>query len=139
MQRPRGRTLSAMRTCLILALGLLAVIAASCAGTSRSETASDVELVWCSEIDNTTVFNAIWDAADDLQVDSVGAFLLGKAGIATDVDPRELTPEDLTEDEFVALSVVGDQFDNSDVLWIEYIHSRDGSKACFAAYTTVNG
>jgi hypothetical protein len=118
---------------------VLAIVAASCSTSSDTEAVSDAELQWCAQVDDSTVFDAIWDAADELGVDSVGTFLLKKADISTDVDPRELTPEDLTDEELAALSTVGDDFDNSDVLWIEYINSSDGSKACLAAYATVNG
>jgi len=128
-----------MKTRLILVVSALAPVAAACSSNSDTQTISDADLVWCTQVDNTAVFDAIWDAADELQVDSVGAFLLEKAGITTDVDPRDLTAEDLTEEELAALSTVGDDFDNSDVLWIEYINSPDGAKACLAAYTTVNG
>ena len=128
-----------MRLRLILLCSALAIVAASCSGSSESQTVSDAELVWCAQVDDGTVFDAIWDAADDLGVDSVGVFLLDKADITTDVDPRELVAEDLTEEELAALSAIGDEFDASDVLWIDYINSPDGSKACFAAYTNVNG
>lgn len=128
-----------MRLRLILIFSVLAIVAAACSSSSDTETLSDAELVWCSQVDDSTVFDSIWDAADELGVNSVGAFLLDRAGISTDVDPRELTPEDLTAEELAALSTVGDDFDNSDVLWIEYINTPDGSKACFAAYATVNG
>ena len=117
----------------------LAIVAASCSSSSDAQTLSDAELVWCSQVDDTTVFSAIWDAADELEVQSVGAFLLDKAGITTDVDPKVLSAEDLSEEELEALSEVGSNFDSSDLLWIEYINTPDGSKACFAAHTTVNG
>jgi hypothetical protein len=128
-----------MRLRIILIFSVLAIVAASCSSGSDPQTASDAELEWCAQVDNSAVFDAIWDAADELDVDSVGAFLLDKAGISTDVDPRELTPEDLSDEELAALSTVGDDFDNSDVLWIEYINSPDGAKACLTAYATVNG
>jgi ABC-type glycerol-3-phosphate transport system substrate-binding protein len=128
-----------MKTRLILIVSALALVAAACSTSSDTQAVSDAELTWCAQVDNTAVFDAIWDAADELEVDSVGAFLLEKADITTDVDPRELTAEDLTEEELAALSTVGDDFDTSDVLWIEYINSPDGSKACLAAYATVNG
>ena len=128
-----------MRFRLVLIFSVLAIIAAACSGNSDADTLGDAELVWCSQVDNSAVFDAVWDAAEELGVDSIGAFLLDEAGITTDVDPRDLVAEDLTADELAALSGVGDDFDSSDVLWIEYINSPDGSKACFAAYTNVNG
>ena len=128
-----------MRYRLIFVLSVLAIVAASCGGSSDSQASSDAQVVWCAEVDNTATFDAIWDAADQLRVDSVGAFLLDKADITTDVDPRELAPEDLTEEELAALSAIGDDFDSSDALWLEYISSPDGAKACLAAYTNVNG
>lgn len=96
-------------------------------------------MVWCSQVGNTSVFDAIQDAADELGVDSIGAFLLDKANVVTDVEIEDLVAEDLTEKELAALSEVGEEFDSSDLLWIEYIKSPDGAKACFAAYTNVNG
>jgi hypothetical protein len=128
-----------MRFRIILILSVLAIVAASCGGSSDSQTPSDVQLVWCAQVGNSATFDAIWDAADELGVNSVGAFLLDKADITTDVDPRELAAEDLTEEELAALSAIGDDFDSSDALWIEYIESPDGAKACLAAYTNVNG
>ncbi|MEN8238883.1 MAG: hypothetical protein ABFR53_06725 [Actinomycetota bacterium] len=128
-----------MRLRFILIFSVLAIVAAACSGSSDSQVPSDAELAWCAQVDDSSVFDAIWDAADELDVDSVGAFLLEKANITTDVDPKELVAEDLTEEELVALSAVGDDFDSSDALWIEYINSPDGAKACFAAYETVNG
>lgn len=128
-----------MRFRTVLTFTVLAIVAASCGGGSDSQTPTDSQLVWCTQIDNSTVFDAIWDAADELGVDSVGAFLLDKADITTDVDPRELAAEDLTEEELVTLSAVGDEFDSSEALWIEYIESPDGARACLAAYATVNG
>jgi len=119
--------------------GVLAIIAAACSSNSGSQIVSDAELVWCSQVDVTTVFDAIWDAADELEVDSIGAFLLDKADITTDVDPRELSAEDLSDEELAALAAVGVEFDSSEVLWIEYINSPDGSNACFSAYAPVNG
>lgn len=128
-----------MRSRSILTIGVLAIVAASCGGSSDSQAPADAQLVWCTQVDNGAVFDAIWDSADELGVDSVGAFLLDKADITTDFDPRDLAAGDLTEEELVALSAVGDEFDSSDDLWIEYINSPDGSKACFVAYRTVNG
>jgi hypothetical protein len=118
---------------------VLAIVAASCSTGSDTETASADQLAWCAQVTDSAVFDAIWDAADELGVDSVGAFLLDEAGVTTDVDPRELAAEDLTEEELAALAAVGDDFDNSDVLWLKYVNSPDGSKACIAAYQTVNG
>jgi ABC-type glycerol-3-phosphate transport system substrate-binding protein len=134
-----NRKLSIMRSRLILIISALAIVAASCSSGSDAQTLSDAELVWCSQVDDTTVFTAIWDAADELEVQSVGAFLLDKAGITTDVDPKVLSAEDLSAEELEALSSVGENFDSSDLLWIEYINTPDGSKACFAGYTNVNG
>jgi len=128
-----------MRYRLILIFSVLAIVAAACGGKSDTQTPSDAQVTWCAEVDNTATFDAIWDAADELGVDSIGAFLLDEADITTDVDPRELAPEDLTEEELAALSTVGDDFDSSDALWLEYISSPDGAKACIAAYQTVNG
>jgi ABC-type glycerol-3-phosphate transport system substrate-binding protein len=128
-----------MRPRLVLFVGALALVAASCGGSSDTQAASDAELVWCTQLDNSTVFDAIWDAADLLEVDSIGAFLLDQAGIETDVDPRELSAEDLTAEELAALSAVGEEFDATDVLWLEYINSPDGARACIAAYASVNG
>jgi ABC-type glycerol-3-phosphate transport system substrate-binding protein len=128
-----------MRFRLVLIIGALAIVVASCSSSSDAQTLSDAELVWCAQVDDTAIFTAIWDAADELEVKSVGAFLLDKAGITTDVDPKVLSAEDLSEEELEALSAVGENFDSSDLLWIEYINTPDGSKACFAAYTTVNG
>lgn len=128
-----------MRIRLTLIIGVLAIVVASCSGGTDTRTASGAELVWCTQVDRTAVFDAIWDAADVLEVDSIGAFLLDKADIDTNVDPRELSAEDLTEEELAALSEVGQQFDSNDALWIEYINTPDGSKACFAAYSAING
>jgi hypothetical protein len=123
----------------VIIISALAMIAASCSSTSDAQTLSDAELVWCAQVDDTAVFTAIWDAADELEVQSVGAFLLDMAGVTTDVDPKVLSAADLSEEELEALSAVGEDFDSSDVLWIEYINTPDGSNACFAAYTNVNG
>ena len=128
-----------MRFRLVLIIGALAIVAASCSSTSDAQTLSDAELVWCVQVDDTAIFTAIWDAADELEVQSIGAFLLDKAGITTDVDPKVLSAEDLSEQELEALSAVGENFDSSDLLWIEYINTPDGSNACFAAYANVNG
>ena len=128
-----------MRFRLVLIIGALAIVAASCSSTSDTQTLSDAELVWCVQVDDTAIFTAIWDAADELEVQSIGAFLLDKAGITTDVDPKVLSAEDLSEEELEALSAVGENFDSSDLLWIEYINTADGSNACFAAYANVNG
>lgn len=128
-----------MRFRLVLIIGALAIVAASCSSTSDAQTLSDAELVWCVQVDDTAIFTAIWDAADELEVQSIGAFLLDKAGITTDVDPKVLSAEDLSEEELEALSAVGENFDSSDLLWIEYINTPDGSNACFAAYANVNG
>jgi hypothetical protein len=128
-----------MRFRLVLIIGALAIVAASCSSTSDTQTLSDAELVWCVQVDDTAIFTAIWDAADELEVQSIGAFLLDKAGITTDVDPKVLSAEDLSEEELEALSAVGENFDSSDLLWIEYINTPDGSNACFAAYANVNG
>jgi hypothetical protein len=128
-----------MRSRLILIVIVLSIVAAACGGKSDSETPTDVQLVWCAQVGNGAIFDAIWDAADEIGVNSIGAFLLDEAGITTDVDPRELATEDLTEEELTALSAVGDDFDSSDALWIAYIDSPDGAKACLAAYRNVNG
>jgi hypothetical protein len=128
-----------MRPRLIIIFSVLAIVAVSCGGSSDSQTPTDAQLAWCTQVENGAIFDAIWNTADELGVDSVGAFLLVEANITTDVDPRELTAEDLTEEELVALSAVGDDFDSSDALWIEYLESSDGARACLAAYTTVNG
>jgi hypothetical protein len=128
-----------MRFRPILIIGALAIVAASCSSSSDTQSLSDAELAWCVQVDNTAIFTAIWDAADELEVKSVGAFLLDKAGITTDVDPKVLSAEDLSDEELEALSAVGENFDSSDLLWIEYINTPDGSNACFAAYANVNG
>jgi ABC-type glycerol-3-phosphate transport system substrate-binding protein len=128
-----------MRFRLVLIIGALAIVAASCSSSSDTQTLSDAELDWCVQVDDTAIFTAIWDAADELEVQSIGAFLLDKAGITTDVDPKVLSAEDLSEEELEALSAVGENFDSSDLLWIEYINTPDGSNACFAAYANVNG
>jgi hypothetical protein len=124
---------------IILIVSVLGIVAASCSANLSSEPKYADELGWCAQVDNSEVVDAIFDAAHTLDVDFIGGYLLDKAGITTDVDPTELSAEDLTEEELAALVAVGDSYEDPDALWIEYINSPDGAKACFLAYAEVNG
>ena len=79
------------------------------------------------------------NAADDLGVDTVGHFMLDEAGITTDVHADDLSADDLTEDEMTALIAIGDEFENGDGIWLEYLATDDGAKACRSAYESANG
>jgi hypothetical protein len=46
--------------------------------------------------------------------------------------------EDLTEEEIAALISVGDDFENGDQIWLEYLGTDDGTKACQTAYESAN-
>ena len=65
--------------------------------------------------------------------------MLDEAGITTEVHPDDLSSDDLTEEELTALIAVGDEFESGDGIWLEYLSTDDGMKACQSAYRTVNG
>lgn len=127
-----------MRILTVLVVSVLALVLVSCGGSDSTEL-TDTELAWCGNVDDAATFNAIWDASTELEVDSIGNFMLDKAGIDTDVDPRELGVDDLTEAELEPLTAVGEEFDASEDMWLEYLGTEDGATACAAGYETVNG
>lgn len=64
--------------------------------------------------------------------------MLDKAGITTDVHPDDLSIGDLTEEEATPLLTVGGEFESGDDIWLEYLTTEDGTKACQAAYQSAN-
>ena len=127
-----------MRILTVLLVTALALALVSCGGSDPTEL-TEAESTWCADPANDVVFNAIWDAADELDVDSIGNFMLDRADITNDVDPKDLQADDLTESELEALTAVGEEFESSDAMWLEYLETDDGANACAAAYETVNG
>ena len=119
----------------ILTVALIAVVALAAVSFSSDSAATQLT---DADPSDAAAFDAIWEAADDLGVDTVGHLMLDKAGIATDVHPDDLSVDDLTEEEVTALLAVGEEFENGDDIWLEYLATDDGTKACQAAYETAN-
>jgi hypothetical protein len=128
-----------MRILSVALITVLALVSVSCSRASAESDLTEAELAWCADPGDFTSYDAIWDLANDLGVDSVGHFMLNKAGITTDVHPDDLSAEDLTEEEIAALVAVGDDFENGDEIWLEYLGTDDGTKACQTAYESANG
>ncbi len=127
-----------MRILTVALITVVALAAVSCSSDSAATQLTDAEQAWCADPSDAAAFDAIWEAADDLGVDTVGHLMLDKAGIATDVHPDDLSVDDLTEEEVTALLAVGEEFENGDDIWLEYLATDDGTKACQAAYETAN-
>lgn len=127
-----------MRILTVVLLTVLALVAVSCSSDSADSELTEAELAWCADPGDFTSYDAIWDAANDLDLDTVGHFMLDKAGITTDVDPDDLSAADLTDEETEALLAVGEDFDNSDDIWLEYLATEDGTAACQSAYESAN-
>ncbi len=128
-----------MRTIIVTLVLALAVIAASCSSGATSDDTpalTEAELAWCGDPGDFDAYDAIWEEADQLGVDSMGKFMLDKAGIETDIDPKDLAAlsESLSRDEIDALVEIGNEFDESDDLWLEYLGTPAGTAACRAAY-----
>lgn len=130
--------MSLMRTLTVVFVAVLALVAVSCSSDSAEASLTDAEQAWCADPNDDAAFVAIWDAADDLGVDTIGHFMLDKAGIETDVHPDDLDVGDLTEEEVTALLAIGEEFESEDDLWIEYLATDAGTKACQAAYESAN-
>jgi hypothetical protein len=128
-----------MRILSVALITVLALVSVSCSSDSAESDLTEAELAWCADPGDFTSYDAIWDVANDLGIDSVGHFMLEKAGITTDVHPDDLSAEDLTEEEIAALIAVGDDFENGDEIWLEYLGTDDGTKACQTAYESANG
>lgn len=128
-----------MRTLTVVLVTVLALVAVSCSSDSSESQLTEAEQAWCADPGDTASFDAIWDAADDLGVDTVGHFMLDKAGISTDVHPDDLTAGDLNEEEVTALIAIGDEFESGDEIWLEYLATDAGTQACRSAYETANG
>ncbi len=128
-----------MRILTVALITVLALVSVSCSSDSAESDLTEAELAWCADPGDFTSYDAIWDTANDLGIDTVGHFMLDKAGIETDVHPDDLSAEDLTEEEIAALIAVGDDFENGDEIWLEYLGTDDGTKACQTAYESANG
>jgi hypothetical protein len=128
-----------MRILSVALITVLALVTVSCSSDSAESDLTAAELAWCADPGDFTSYDAIWDVANDLGIDTVGHFMLDKAGITTDVHPDDLSAEDLTEEEIAALIAVGDDFENGDEIWLEYLGTDDGTKACQTAYESANG
>ena len=128
-----------MRTLTLVLVTVLALVVVSCSGDSAEAELTDAEQAWCADPNDDAAFVAIWDTADDLGVETIGHFMLDKVGIETDVHPDDLDLGDLTEEEVTALMAIGEEFESEDDLWLEYLATDDGTKACQAAYESVNG
>ncbi len=128
-----------MRILTVALITVLALVSVSCSSDSAESDLTEAELAWCADPGDFTSYDAIWDTANDLGIDTVGHFMLDKAGIETDVHPDDLSAEDLTEEEIAALIAVGDDFENGDEIWVEYLGTDDGTKACQTAYESANG
>jgi ABC-type proline/glycine betaine transport system substrate-binding protein len=132
-----------MRLLAVTLVAMLTLVVVSC---SSGETASDGtaltgdELGWCGDPNDFDAYDAIWEAADESGVASMGDFMLEKAGIETDIDPKDLAAltASLSREQIDALVAVGDEFDESDDLWLEYLATEDGTAACRAAYAASN-
>ena len=120
----------------ILTVALAAVL---CRSDSAAIQLADAAQAGCTDPGDFTSYDTIWAAADGLGVDTVGPFMLDKAGITTDVHSDDLTADDLTEEEVAALIVVGDEIENGDEIRLEYLVTEDGMKACQSAYESANG
>lgn len=128
-----------MRILTVALFTVLALVSVSCSNDSADSDLTEAELAWCADPGDFTSYDAIWDTANDLGVDTVGHFMLDEAGIETDVHPDDLSAEDLTEEEITALIEVGDEFESGDEIWLEYLATDDGTKACQAAYESASG
>jgi len=129
-----------MRLTVITIALAVAVVATACSSAETQSTVpslTEAELAWCGDPDNFDAYNAIWEEADRLGVDSMGNFMLDKAGVETDIDPKDLEAlsASLSREEIDALVEIGNQFDESDDLWLEYLDTPAGTQACRAAYT----
>ncbi|MCL1693655.1 MAG: hypothetical protein M3096_08235, partial [Actinomycetia bacterium] len=110
-----------MRILTVALITVLALVSISCSSDSAESDLTEAELAWCADPGDFTSYDAIWDTANDLGIGTVGHFMLDKAGIETDVHPDDLSAEDLTEEEIAALIAVGDDFENGDEIWLEYL------------------
>jgi len=128
-----------MRTLTVALFTVLALVAVSCSSDSADSELTEAEQAWCADPGDVISFDAIWDAADDLGVDTIGHFMLNEAGITTDVHPDDLSAGDLSEEELTALIAIGDEFESGDDIWLGYLATDDGTKACQSAYASVNG
>ncbi len=128
-----------MRRRLAIARIVFTAVAVSCGGTADSDGDLARELTRRFQVPRPSVFDAIGDAVDRLGGDSVGAFLLDKAEVTTDVDPRDLAVEDLADDECAARRAITDAFTPSGALWSGYLDTPAGAKACRIAYAPFNG
>ncbi|MEA3510686.1 MAG: hypothetical protein U9R51_04545 [Actinomycetota bacterium] len=128
-----------MRILTVALITVLALVSVSCSNDSAESDLTEAELAWCADPGDFSSYDAIWDTANDLGVDTVGHFMLDEAGIETDVHPDDLSAEDLTEEEITALIEVGDEFENGDEIWLEYLATDDGTKACQTAYESASG
>lgn len=128
-----------MRILTVAFFTVLALVSVSCSNDSAESDLTEAELAWCADPGDFSSYDAIWDAANDLGVDTVGHFMLDEAGIETDVHPDDLSAEDLSGEEITALIEVGDEFESGDEIWLEYLATDDGTKACQAAYESASG
>jgi len=130
-----------MRNLIVAFLVVLGLLAASCSSNARlvDTGLTDAEQTWCANPDDHASYDAIWESAEALDVNTVGHFMLRKAGITKDLDPNTLQASDLTDAEMEALVAVDDEFDSSDDIWLAYLATNDGTQACRDAYANVNG
>ena len=119
---------------------LLGASACSSGSSGEADSLSDAEIAWCGDPNDFAAYDAIWDTADKIGVDSMGDFMLAEAGIETDIDPKDLAAlsDSLSREQIDALADVGKRFDESDDLWLEYLATPDGIAACRAAYEANN-
>jgi hypothetical protein len=127
-----------MRSIIVALVFVLLLGASACSSGSAGEadSLSDAEIAWCGDPNDFAAYDAIWEAADAIGVDSMGDFMLAEAGIETDIDPKDLAAlsDSLSREQINALADVGKRFDESDDLWLEYLATPDGIAACSAAY-----
>jgi len=128
-----------MRILSVTLVVMLALVMASCSrgGAGRDAiTLTGDELAWCGDPNDFDAYDTIWETADEIGVISMGDFMLTKAGIETDIDPKDLAAltASLSREQLDALVEVGKQFDESDDLWLEYLATGDGAAACRTAY-----
>jgi len=127
-----------MRSIIVVLVLVLLLGASGCSSGSSGDSGSlsDAEIAWCGDPNDFAAYDAIWEAADEIGVDSMGDFMLAEAGIVTDIDPKDLAAlsDSLSREQVDALAEVGKRFDESDELWIEYLGTPDGIAACRAAY-----
>jgi hypothetical protein len=126
-----------MRSISVILVSLILLGGSACSSTvEETPGLSDAEAAWCGDPNDFVAYDAIWDAADAIGVDSMGDFMLAEAGIVTDIDPKDLAAltDSLSREQIDALAEIGKQFDESDDLWLEYLATPDGVAACHAAY-----